>query len=191
MFLAFLRFSDSQCSYRDSDMEKTLYNISTHNWLGNGERDGLEPALAIILHSKLETIDQSNIFVELDADFGIGKRKGGLEDITKRRKLLDPSGEKYEYAHVTKRMDDIRAVAHQGQIWISYYGPDYGYDGNIVRNRLYFDHSPSDKSKVYLYIKASEVQVICCGVSCISLCPFFNQFITILLTILFYFHMSI
>ena len=169
MFLSFLRFGDSQCSYRDNNVTKATYNISTHDWLGNGEREGLEPALAIFLNSKLETIDQSNIFVELDADFGIGKRKGGRVDITKKRKLLDTSGEKYEYAHVTRRMDDIRAIVHQGQIWISYYGPDYGFDnGNIVLNRLYFDISPNEKKKVYLYIKASEVQVICCGVSCIS-----------------------
>ena len=170
MFLSFLRFGDSQCSYRDNNITKALYNISTHNWLGNGEREGMEPPLAIFLNSKLETIDQSNVFVELDADFGIGKRKGGRVDITKRHKLLDPiEGRKYEYAHVTKRMDDIRAIVHQGEIWISYYGPDYGFDnGNIVLNRLYFDHSPSDMSKVYLYVKASEVQVVCCGVSYIS-----------------------
>ena len=165
MFIAFLRFGDSFCSYRDNDKTKEMYNLSTHRWLGLGERRGLEPTIAVILDSKLEWVAQSIVMVELDADFGVGKENGGRVDVTKMQKLSG-SGGKYKFVHVAKRLDDIRVFVNQGFLWISYYGPDYGFDnGNIVMNKVHFDRSPKDSSKVYLYIRASEVEVACCGVS--------------------------
>ena len=139
MVLAFLRFGDSQCSYHDNAKTKEKFNINTNEWIGHGKRKGLEPTVAVFLDSNLEWVAQSIVMVELDAEWGVGKENGARVERTKMHKLSDSeSGEsKYKFAHVAKRLDDIRAFVRGGAIWISYYGPDHGFDnGNIVMSKV-------------------------------------------------------
>eukprot|EP00578_Thalassiosira_sp_NH16_P032605 CAMPEP_0181080542 /NCGR_PEP_ID=MMETSP1071-20121207/2622_1 /TAXON_ID=35127 /ORGANISM="Thalassiosira sp., Strain NH16" /LENGTH=475 /DNA_ID=CAMNT_0023162025 /DNA_START=181 /DNA_END=1606 /DNA_ORIENTATION=+ len=155
MFLVFMRLGDSLCAYRDSDETKEKYNISSHD-IPNGV-----PNVAMILDSNFERVDQSAVQVELDADFGVGEADGGITDVTKMQRLSYEG--KHKFAHEARNLEDMKAFMHHGEVWISYYGPDYGYNGNLVLNKVHFDLSPRDRSRFYVYIKASEAQVICCG----------------------------
>jgi hypothetical protein len=151
----------SQCSYLDDDATKAAYNLSERDWLAGVSSH--EPSVAVFLDSNMEWLGQSTVYVELDADFGIGKRNGGVVGVTRMQQLASEDNAGYRFAHVAKQLEDIRAfVRRQGrEIWICYYGPDYGYTGRLGINRVHFDEFPGGTVRVY--IKASEVQMICCG----------------------------
>mmetsp|Transcript_3926 Transcript_3926/g.9958 ORF Transcript_3926/g.9958 Transcript_3926/m.9958 type:complete len:575 (-) Transcript_3926:57-1781(-) len=156
MFLAFLRFSGSSCSYRDDNEMKEKFNISSHSFPGVRN-------VITILDSNFEWVDQSPILVELDADFGIdGGEQGWWGGTLTKMERLSYEG-KYKFAHVARFLEDIKAFVHQGEVWISYLGQDYGYNGNLVLNKVHFDVAPWDRSRIFIYIKASEAIVICCG----------------------------
>ena len=149
LFLGVTVFGNAKCAWNMTVPDKIEYKYSTRDI----NSKPVEQTMILILNENFETIHQSILVLEQDADWG-----------TARKKIQKKTFGDGMFIRSTQQMDDARIFFHDGNPYVLYRnGPKFGYDKQI-QNPLHFDiQTILNKKRLVAYVKASETFTICCG----------------------------
>jgi hypothetical protein len=140
VYLATIGMTKSQCAWKDTPEEREQYHISEIT------KPSTLRTILLVLNGKFETMLETTILLERDAEWG---KK------VKPKKKRDGS-----FKRQPKPFSDARLFLNHDSVWMSYReGRGFGFEHQVI-NKIHIELVDDVFSA---FIKASETASFCCG----------------------------
>lgn len=146
-YVATMCMTNSQCRWKDSELEMQEYRISRL------ENSVTVRTVVLVLDQHFAVLAQATVYLQRDAAWG--------------RRVPAKTDDAGRPVEVIQPLDDARLFLHAGQIWVSYReGKGFGWDAQVL-NPIHFDVTTGTASEsttaLRATLKASETENFCCG----------------------------